>query len=150
MYLQERIEELNSAIVQIEKEKVHITGFLSKERLFDYYNDNIQCYFSKGIYDIEHLDFGKVKDNSIFLVIENGEEIQKYEFKIIKRGTVKYKDENNKSGQATRTYKIRYCKWSGLYSFNDTKYNETFNNKEKLENFITKEYKIKLDLGDKL
>lgn len=36
--LQERITELGSGILQYKEDKVHLIGFMSPERLEDYYN----------------------------------------------------------------------------------------------------------------
>ena len=68
MYLQDRIEELQSGILEIDGNKVNITGYYSKDRLLDYLDKGLDAYFSKGVYDYEKLDFGKVKNNTLFII----------------------------------------------------------------------------------
>ena len=50
MLLQERIEELESGILNIKNNQVEVIGFLSPERLNDYYEKGIQCFYSKEFY----------------------------------------------------------------------------------------------------
>lgn len=143
MLLQERIEELDSAILNI-KDKVYITGFMSAERLKDYYNKNMQCYLSKGIYEIEDLDFSKVNDNGLFIVLKNNIEIGKYQFVPIKKGSVTYKVPNKKS-PLTKVYKIRKCNFSNKYNYVDSETSLLFDNYDDLSNYFMNRFNCILD-----
>lgn len=143
MLLQERIEELDSAILDI-KDKVYLTGFMSAERLNDYYNKNIQCYLSKGIYELENLDFSKIKDNAIFIILKNNMEIKKYQFIIIKKGSVTYKVPGKKS-PLTKVYKIRKCNFSNKYNYVDSDTSLLFNNYDDLSNYFMNRFNYNLN-----
>lgn len=117
--LQERISNLGSGILQIKDNKIYVIGFMSPERLDDYYNRNIDCHFSQGIYPYTELNWGTVQDNALFLILdENNTVIKKYQFLVIKEGSikVKYKNENNLTSVKTKSYKIRKCKFTNLYN----------------------------------
>lgn len=145
MYLQDRIEELQSGILEIDGNKVNMTGYYSKDRLLDYLDKGLDAYFSKGVYDYEKLDFGKVKNNTLFIIYKDGKEIARYEFQGIKKGTFDYDEKNNVNGKGTKTYLIRYCKWSKMYNYIDNETNITFSNKIDLVNFLLEKYHINLD-----
>lgn len=147
MNLQDRIEELESGILEFTDKKVHVTGFLSTERLIDYYEKNINCFFSKGLYDIEDLKFQYIKDNALFIVIKNNS-ITKYQFNVIKKDSFQLKtvDENNKTKITTKTYKLRKNKFDNSYNYIDNDTNEIFFNVESLNNFISLKYNTKIIL----
>ncbi|MFR5946596.1 MAG: hypothetical protein ACLUF8_04220 [Clostridium sp.] len=121
MLLQERIEELESGILNIKNNQVEVIGFLSPERLNDYYEKGIQCFYSKEFYPNEDLNFNKIKDNALFILMENDKEIARYHFKLLKKETVKFKGKNdkNKIVQKSKVYKIRRCTITGKYSYSD-------------------------------
>lgn len=59
--LQERIEEMGSAVLNCVEDKIYITGFYNCNRLYDWLN-GIDCYQSKGIYEKCDLDFSRIRD----------------------------------------------------------------------------------------
>ena len=138
MLLQERIEELGSAILHI-KDKVYLTGFMSVEKLNDYYNKDIQCYLSKGIYELENLDFSKIKDYVLFIVLKDNVELKKYQFIPIKKGSITYKVLNKKS-VLTKVYKIRKCNFSNQYNYVDLDTSLLFDNYDDLSNYFTNRF----------
>lgn len=114
--LQERISELGSGILQIRGNEVYLTGFMSPERLHDYYDKNIDCHFSHGIYPNRELNWGKIQDNAMFIVLnKDNEVVNKYQFLVIKKDIVRYKDKDNTN--RIKTYIIRKCQFTGLYNF---------------------------------
>lgn len=114
--LQERIAELGSGILQYKENKVHLIGFMSSERLDDYYNKNIDCHFSNGIYEEQELNWGKIQDGALFIILnDNNELICKYQFEVLNKNTIKYKDKENNN--RSKTYCIRKCKYTGFYNF---------------------------------
>lgn len=147
MYLQNRIEELESGILDFTDNKVHVTGFLSPERLIDYYEKNINCFFSKGLYGIEDLQFQYIKDNALFIVVKDNS-ITKYQFNVIKKDSFQLKtvDENNKTKITTRTYKIRKNEFDDSYNYIDNDTNKIFSNIDQLKNFINIKYNIDIYL----
>ncbi len=145
MLLQERIQELNSGIINIVNDKIHLTGFMSSERLLDYYNEGYDCRFSIGIYPKENFDIAYIKDNGLFIILKDGQEVNRYEFKQIVNETVKYKDDNNKL--RSKVYTIRYCKYSNKYNYKDSDKSILFDNKKELLAYFFKEYGTNLQLS---
>lgn len=130
MILQEYIEELGSAVLTIKNSKVILTGFTCPERLQDYYDKDIKCHFSQGIFDLESLDFSKIKDNSLFVVNnEDNDKKCKYQFKLLKKDIVKYKSDGK---YFSRVYKIRKCNYTNQYNFIDMESSKLFDTKEEL------------------
>ena len=143
MYLQDRIEELNSGILNIENNKVFVTGFLSQERLEDYYFNNKQCFFSKGIYDYEELDFSKIKDDALFMVFKNNNLISKYCYKVIFKDTLKYKEGKK---YLSRTFKIRKSLFSEEYNLIIENTSLVYSDLFELKNFLQSNFKYELNL----
>lgn len=146
MLLQERIEELESGILTINSPEVELIGFTCPERLEDYYNDNIQCYFSKGIYGYEELDFLRIQDNALFLVNDKDKGVSyKYHFELILKDTIKYKDYvDGKKKQLSRVYLIRKCKYTNKYNYKDMDKSLLFDTKEDLLKYYKDRFKIDL------
>lgn len=142
MSLQESIIELDSGIINMTNDKIHLTGFMSPERLLDYYVRGYDCRFSVGVYPKEDYDIAYIKDNALFIILEEGKEVSRYHFKVIKKDTLKYKDDNN--NPRTRVYTIRYCDYSKLYSYKYEGMSLLFNNKEELLNYLLNKYNIQL------
>lgn len=144
MLLQERIKELNSGIINHCNDKIHLTGFMSKERLLDYYIEGRDCRLSIGVYPKEEYDISYIKDNALFIILENGKEISRYEFNTIKNSTVNYKSNDNKL--KSKVYTIRYCLHSNKYNYKDNDKSILFNSKEELLTYFFNEYNIILQL----
>ncbi|WP_099336445.1 hypothetical protein [Clostridium cadaveris] len=150
MYLQERLEELDSAILDFtkDKNKVNVTGFLFPERLIEYYEKGIQCFFSQGLYDHKDIKIQHVKDNGLFYILKPDDVIEKYQFLVIKKDVVKHKfrDENGTLRYVSRIFKIRKCKFTELYNYIDSETNLLFNSLEELSTFFEKKYDTELCL----
>lgn len=145
MLLQERIAELGSGILTITNSKVKLIGFTCPERLNDYYSKNIQCYFSVGIYDLESLNFSYIKDNALFIVIDKDNNKQyKYQFKLLKKDSIKYKDDNKK--MLSKVYYIRKCIYTNKYNYKDMDVSVLFDTKEDLIRYF--ENRFKKSLGE--
>ncbi|MGL4761850.1 MAG: hypothetical protein ACRCWG_10420 [Sarcina sp.] len=112
--LQECIERLNSGILTIKDENVFVLGFDSIERLEDYRNNSINCFSSQGIYNFQNLQWFKIKDNALFILIKDNKEITKYHFDILYKDTIKFKNENKK--MSSRVLKIRKCRFNNIYN----------------------------------
>lgn len=147
MFLQERIEELGSGILTITNSKVDLIGFTCPERLNDYYYNNSKCYFSVGIYDLESLDFSRIQNNALF-IIDNKDTntLFKYQFKLLKKDTIKYKDNKNKA--LSKVYYIRKCKYTNKYNYKDMDVSVLFDTKEDLSNYFKDKFNCNLSLAE--
>jgi hypothetical protein len=143
MYLQERIEELGSGILKFQDSRVCLIGFTCSERLYDYYNNGVLCQFSTGLYDLEPLDFSRIQDNALFIV-KNGNKELRYQFKLIKKDIVKYKDEANK--QLSKVYSIRECIYTNKFNYKDADVSILFDKKVDLQKYFQDRYSITLDI----
>lgn len=66
--LQERISELENAILEYKNNQVHVISFSSRERLIDCHDNSIKCFSSYGIYENTGLNFDKCKDTAVFII----------------------------------------------------------------------------------
>lgn len=90
--LQLRIEELGSAIININKGKTDIDGFASEEML-DYWNKGINCRQSQGQYivnDEKYLDFSRSCDDALMILLKDNIEKARYQYVPLFRGIIKY------------------------------------------------------------
>lgn len=140
MLLQEKIEESNSAIINILDNKVEITGFLSEERLFDYYNKGIDCRFSFGIYSKEAFDIAYIKDNALFVILDGNKEVSRYKFIPIKKDILNYNDTNNNNKTVSKIFTIRKCYFTKKYNYIDTEKSLLFDNESDLLYYFKNEY----------
>lgn len=143
MLVQERIEELNSIIIDVFDDKIKLTGFLSEERLFDYYEKGSECRFSVEVYPKEEFNIAYAKDNAIIILREHGVEIGRYKFIPLKRDTVKYKDidKNNRS----RSYTIRQCYYTKKFNYKDSEKSILFDDETSLREYFWNEFNSELN-----
>ena len=141
MLLQESIQELGSGIIDILDDKIRLTGFMSSERLVDYHLHGYDCRFSVGVYPKEKFDITYIRDNALFIILENGVEIIRYQFIPIdkyKKYDLKYKDIDNKLKSKVIT--IRRCSYTSKYNYVDTLESIIFDTMEELMTYLKKEY----------
>lgn len=86
--LQNRINEVDSAIINFVENKVHITGFYNADRLTSHLELGKDNWRSKGIYDENDVTFSNIKNDALFLVLSDGKTIDKYQFIVIFRETL--------------------------------------------------------------
>lgn len=144
MLLQERIQELGSGILKINNNIVELIGFMSEERLKDYHEKNINCFFSHGFYDLEELNFGYINDNALFIVYENNVEKFRYNFIVIKKDILKYKNTENKN--LSKVYWIRKCSYCNQFNYRDMDESILFDSKDSLEEYFFNRFNQKLNL----
>lgn len=111
--LQNRIEELGSAIIDFKENRVYVDGFYNSERLMDYLNGS-QCRMSQGLYDFEELDYSRLQDNSLMIVKRNGTEIKRFQYKPFFKGIMKYKNSEKKN--ISRIFSLRKCLYSQQFN----------------------------------
>lgn len=139
-FIQERISELDSGILNILKDKIELTGFLSPERLHDYLN-GINCFFSFGLYPNEIYNESVSKDDALFIVRENNVEIKRWQYQKIFESTVMLKIDGKFSNRAI---KVRKEKYTDNYHFIAHLDNKTFDSLEKLNEYLLDIYEYKL------
>lgn len=141
--INERLSELGGAILKIQGDKYHVTGFMYPERLDDYLDKNINCFYSQGIYPLAEIDYSILQDNATVIVIdENGNE-EKTCFEVLKKDSVKYKTEDKR--QLTKVYWIRKCKYSGVYNLKFTDESILFNTLEELQDEFIKRFNVDVE-----
>lgn len=148
MMINERLSELGGAILKIQGDKYHVTGFMYPERLDDYLNKNINCFYSQGMYPLAEIDYSVLQDNATVIVIdENGNE-KKTCFEVLKKDSVKYKAEDKR--QLTKVYWIRKCKYSGVYNLKFTDESLLFNTLEELQEEFMRRFNVDVDVDEQL
>ncbi|MED3542426.1 hypothetical protein ABEX53_30255 [Bacillus toyonensis] len=70
--LQERINELESGILTIDRDKVHVMGFKNEKMLMSFLNANKKNWSFIGIYDSHKMNFNNIKSNALIIVMEDG------------------------------------------------------------------------------
>lgn len=150
--LQDRVNELGSAILDIKNNKVYIMGFMNEEMLQLYLNKGAKNWSSQGLYDNEDLEFHNVKDNALIIVREDGKEISRHQYVHESKKKVEFKNEKGKN--VTRTIIIRKSVYSNHYHFyfvvdkekesNEGKRSLLFDNKYALNHFLKEKFNFKL------
>ena len=149
--LQNRLNELASAILDIEGNKVYITGFTREEMLQSFLDTGIEAWSSKGLYDYQDLEFHNIKDDALIIVRKDGKEINRFQYKPIYRNTIELK--NEKGNKVSRTFKIRKSAYSEHYHFyflvdkestvfDDEELSKWFDNKDELDKYLLEKYGV--------
>lgn len=139
--LQKRINELGSGILDILGDKVYVTGFTREEMLESYLTKSIENWNLKGLYDYQDLEFYNIKNNALLIVRKDEKEIKRYQYKLVYRDTIQFKDEEGKN--VSITFAIRKSSYSEHYHFLTDKTSLLFNNKGELDLYLTEKYSIK-------
>lgn len=140
MSLQERIEEMDSGIINVKSSLIELTGFTCPDRLHDYYVNKSNCWFSTVVSKIEDYNIACIKDNALFVILDNDIEIKSYQFIPVERKTIKYKSDTTKSLIADKTYSIRKCSQTGLFNYKDTERSLLFDTYDEVVDFIGETY----------
>jgi hypothetical protein len=151
--LQDRVNELNSGILNIVENKVHITGFTREEMLQSFLDTGIKAWSSMGLYDVQDLAFHNIKDDALIIVQKDGKELNRYQYTYVTKKTVQFKDETGKN--VSRTFIIRKSTYSDHYhfyfvvdkekeslAFDDEKQSSLFDNKDELDSFLLEKFGI--------
>lgn len=151
--LQDRVNELNSGILNIVGKKVRITGFTREEMLQSFLNTGVEAWSSKGLYDVVDLQFHNIKDDALIIVQKEGIEINRYQYKFVTKKTVQFKGE--KGTNVFRTFVVRRSIYSEHYhcyfivdkekdisSTNEYNQSLLFDTKDKLNYFLMDKFGI--------
>lgn len=141
--LQERINELDSGILTIEGDKVHVVGFSNEKMLLSFLHNNKKNWKLIGLYDLEELHFYNIHNNALIIVIKDGKEIGKYQYVPVYKGTIVYNSEDDKSTSITFT--IRKSVYSNHFHFLSEKISRIFENKESITNHIREKFGASID-----
>lgn len=144
MLVQEIINDLGSGIINTKGVKVHITGFLLEERLLGYMFTGKDCRYSIGVFPLEEYDIAYIKDNALFLILDNDIEVARYKFKPLKNDIVRYKHDGNKT--TTKLYSIRYCEYSRKYNYKDMDISLLFDNELSLSDYFYNRFNNVLEI----
>jgi len=139
--LQDRLNELKSAILNIKGNKVYVMGFMSEDMLQLHLTKGSKNWSSMGLYDDEDIEFHNIKNHALFIVKKNGVEIDRYQYKPIFRDTIQFKDENGKI--LSITINIRKSQYSPHYHLSTTKESMLFCNKGVLDRHLLEKYGVK-------
>ena len=146
--LQERINELDSAIVNIVGDLVYTLGFYNTDRLNSYIDEGMKNWSSTGRYPFEEIMFHNIKTNATIIVQHDGKEVARYQFINVKNGTLVYDNEQNKSGRATAIYAIRKEVYSSTWNLRLADNSLVFDTWEDMQNHVLTTYKY--DIGEEL
>lgn len=139
-YVNNRIEELNSCVIEEKEKHLSIIGFTSPERLLDFYDKGIKCFFSTGFYKYEDYKVSLAPSNGLLIEIKNGIEVARYAFQDLLTTTIKYKIGKQ---YFYKTIKIRMEKYHTFYNLIDAENNLVFETREDLEHYISNTFNIK-------
>lgn len=139
--LQDRVNELKSAILDIKENKAYVTGFMSEEMLQLHLTKGSKNWSSMGLYDNEDLELHNIKNNALFIVNKNGAEVGRYQYKPIFRDTIQFKDEDGKN--LSLTINIRKSQYSAHYHLLTTKESLLFSGKDSLDSHLLEKYGVK-------
>lgn len=149
--LQERVNEMESAILDILSDKIYITGFTREEMLERYLITGSQCFSSKELYSYQDLVFHNIQNNALVIVRKDGQELSRHQFKPIHKDTIQYK--NYIDGVAkifSTTFTIRRSVYSNSYHFLTEKLSELFDCLEDLKLYLKENFGFDLDFSEDL
>lgn len=138
--LQERVNELKSAILDIVGDQVHVTGFTREEMLQSHLDKGILNFSSKGLYNFQELEFHNIKGDALIIVKKDGVEINRYQYKPVFKDMVQFKDEEGKL--AALTFTIIKSQYSDHYHFLTEKTSLLFDNKDELDDYLFEKFDV--------
>lgn len=74
--LQERINELDNAILNYKDEKINIFSFTTRDRMLDCFIDSNFCFASQGVYEKSDINFENIKTSANFITTDTLGEIK--------------------------------------------------------------------------
>lgn len=143
--LQNRINELNSGIIDLKENKTHVTGFYNADRLTSHLEKGISNFSSKGVYPNETINFKDIQTNALFIVKKHNEIIEKHQFKLIYKQLSQPLDHPNKI-----ILNIRKNIFSTVYNVKTESNSILFENFESLTNFLITHYKNGIQIVNQL
>lgn len=146
--LQDRINELDSAIVNVVGDLVNTMGFYNTDRLMSYLEEGKKNWSSTGRYPFEELVFHNIKTNATIILQQDEIEITRYKYIKVKNGSLMYENKQNKSGRATAVYEIRKEVYSSTWNLRFADNSQAFQTWEDMKKHVLTTYKY--DIGEEL
>lgn len=139
--LQKRVNELNSAILNYSGTKVYTLGFNNEGRLRSHLDKNKDNWNSKGMYDNSKITFSTIKNNALFIVMVDGEVVEKHKFSVYRRETVQ---RINDPGPLIMTFRKHEFieQWQILV----LKQIYSFSSKKEMESFLIANYRFDFEI----
>lgn len=134
--VQNRINELSSAIIEYKDNSIFISGFYNADRLNSHLNKGVNNFSSKGIYPLQKFNFDTIQTNALFIVKKKGMPIEKYQYYLIYKGSHKTLKKVHKT-----ILTIRKSVFSSHYSILTEENSQICNNYEGLVKFLNSNYK---------
>lgn len=139
--LQDRINELDSAILNFVGNKVHITGFYNAQRLKTYLSEGKDNHQSKGLYNKEDITFENIKNEALFIIQNNGIEQFRIQYKHFFKDILKMANSSKRE-----MVSIRQDVYSNGFVLKTEKIIRSFGNEEELNNFLLDKYQTELTI----
>ncbi len=139
--LQQRVNELNSAIFKIMDGKVHLTGFYNEKRLKTHLDKGMDNWMSKGLYDFSDVTFKNIRNNALFLIMKDDEIIEKHKYSVYKQDTVERK---SKSGPLILT--IRKHEFLDEWQITVLKKTYSFTTKSEMIDYMNENFKFDFEI----
>ncbi|WP_332647134.1 hypothetical protein [Lysinibacillus sp. 54212] len=146
--LQDRINELDSAIVNVVGDLVNTMGFYHTDRLMSYLEEGKKNWSSTGRYPFEELEFHNIKTNATIILQQDGVETTRYKYIKVKNGSLMYENRQNKSGKATAVYEIRKEVFSSTWNLRFADNSLVFETWKDMQNHVLTTYHY--DIGEEL
>lgn len=146
--LQDRINEMDSAIVNFVGDWVYTLGFYNTDRLNSYLEEGKRNWSSTGRYPFKEIEFHNIKTNATIMVQQDGKEITRYRYIKVKNGVLVYGNEQNKSGKATALYEIRKEVYSSTWNIRFADYSLVFETWNDMQKHVLTTYKY--GIGEEL
>ncbi|MEG0579224.1 MAG: hypothetical protein RR490_04835 [Niameybacter sp.] len=144
--LQERINELDSAIVNVVGDLVNTMGFYNTDRLMSYLHEGRKNWSSTGRYPFEELAFHNIKTNATIIFQQDGVDIARYKYIKVKNGSLMYENQQNKSGKTTAVYEIREEVYSSTWNLRFADNSLVFETWEDMKKHVLTTYNY--DIGE--
>lgn len=146
--LQERINELDSAILNVVGDWVYTLGFYNTERLNSFLDKGKKNWSSTGRYPFEELVFHNIKTHATIILQYDGGDVARYQYINVKNGVLVYDNVLNKSGKATGVYEIRKEVYSSTWNLRFADNSLVFAVWGDMRNYVLTTYNY--DIGDEL
>lgn len=142
--LQNRVNELNNAIINFKESKVYIVGFENIKTMNSFLNKGTKNYSSMGMYDFENIVFSRIKNNALFIVQKDDVTHSKYQYTPIKKYTgtlITPLCLDDQKKLKTETLIVRKNKFSEDYQLINDRFVLHFDSMEALNLYLNSNYK---------
>lgn len=138
--LQEILPQFGCNILNYKNNRIEVDHFFSVERYLDF-KKGVNCRQGMGLFnENEELNFNKLKDDILIVVLHNDIQIAKYQFNTIYKNTIVYKD---KKSTKSLTFSIRKNKYHSNLIYIDSKgISLDFNSLDDINKYLKETYDV--------